>query len=208
MMAKTPPGPSPAPSAGWPRRPDRTADLARMRVPTLVLVGEDDVITPPDEAKAMAEAIPERPARRHPRGRAPRPAREPGGVQPGDPRRSCDGLAVSASTGRRRRSAPLRRPPAGDDNPRVPHRCDPIDGPCDANRCPRPRTSALITTAGGPARADRPHPGARPVRVRHRVRLRGHVRAGPLPGPGRDRRPARGDRPAGLPRPRRRSGTW
>jgi pimeloyl-ACP methyl ester carboxylesterase len=39
-------------------RPDRRGELARISVPTLVLVGEEDVITPPAEAKAMAEAIP------------------------------------------------------------------------------------------------------------------------------------------------------
>jgi pimeloyl-ACP methyl ester carboxylesterase len=39
-------------------RPDRRADLAAIAVPTLVLVGEDDLITPPTEVKAMAEAIP------------------------------------------------------------------------------------------------------------------------------------------------------
>jgi pimeloyl-ACP methyl ester carboxylesterase len=39
-------------------RPDRRADLARISVPTLVLVGEEDVITPPAEAQALAEAIP------------------------------------------------------------------------------------------------------------------------------------------------------
>ena len=39
-------------------RPDRTADLARIHVPTLVLVGEDDVISPVAEMRALAEAIP------------------------------------------------------------------------------------------------------------------------------------------------------
>ena len=43
---------------GMAARPDRTGDLVRIAVPTLVLVGEDDVITPPAEARAMAEAIP------------------------------------------------------------------------------------------------------------------------------------------------------
>ena len=41
-------------------RPDRTAGLAAIRVPTLVLVGADDAIAPPDEARAMAAQIPER----------------------------------------------------------------------------------------------------------------------------------------------------
>lgn len=39
-------------------RPDRTEDLARIAVPTLVVVGADDEITPPAEARAMAAAIP------------------------------------------------------------------------------------------------------------------------------------------------------
>jgi pimeloyl-ACP methyl ester carboxylesterase len=38
-------------------RPDRRGDLARISVPTLVIVGEEDVITPPAEAKTMAGAI-------------------------------------------------------------------------------------------------------------------------------------------------------
>jgi pimeloyl-ACP methyl ester carboxylesterase len=39
-------------------RPDRSSELAGITVPTLVLVGEHDVITPPAEARAMAQAIP------------------------------------------------------------------------------------------------------------------------------------------------------
>ena len=39
-------------------RPDRRGDLAKIAVPTLIIVGEEDVITPPAEAEAMAEAIP------------------------------------------------------------------------------------------------------------------------------------------------------
>jgi pimeloyl-ACP methyl ester carboxylesterase len=38
-------------------RPDRTADLAAIRVPTLVVCGADDVISPPDEMRRMADAI-------------------------------------------------------------------------------------------------------------------------------------------------------
>jgi pimeloyl-ACP methyl ester carboxylesterase len=38
-------------------RPDRVADLAAIRVPTLVLVGEEDVVTPPVEAQSLADAI-------------------------------------------------------------------------------------------------------------------------------------------------------
>jgi pimeloyl-ACP methyl ester carboxylesterase len=43
---------------GMAARPDRTIDLPRIGVPSLVLVGEDDAITPPSEAKTMAGAIP------------------------------------------------------------------------------------------------------------------------------------------------------
>jgi pimeloyl-ACP methyl ester carboxylesterase len=39
-------------------RPDRRGDLPNIAVPTLVLVGEEDVITPPIEAQALADAIP------------------------------------------------------------------------------------------------------------------------------------------------------
>jgi 3-oxoadipate enol-lactonase len=39
-------------------RPDRRGDLAKISVPTLVLVGEEDVITPPAVARSLAEAIP------------------------------------------------------------------------------------------------------------------------------------------------------
>lgn len=38
-------------------RPDRTEVLGRIAVPTLVVTGADDVVTPPDEAAAMAAAI-------------------------------------------------------------------------------------------------------------------------------------------------------
>jgi pimeloyl-ACP methyl ester carboxylesterase len=43
---------------GMAMRPDRSGDLARISVPTLVVVGQEDVITPPAEAKALADAIP------------------------------------------------------------------------------------------------------------------------------------------------------
>jgi pimeloyl-ACP methyl ester carboxylesterase len=39
-------------------RPDRRGDLARISVPTLVMVGEDDVISPVPEARGIAAAIP------------------------------------------------------------------------------------------------------------------------------------------------------
>jgi 3-oxoadipate enol-lactonase len=43
---------------GLAARPDSRAMLPGISVPTLVLAGEEDVLTPPDEAKAMAAAIP------------------------------------------------------------------------------------------------------------------------------------------------------
>lgn len=43
---------------GLAARPDSRPTLATVRVPTLVLVGAEDVLTPPDESEAMAAAIP------------------------------------------------------------------------------------------------------------------------------------------------------
>lgn len=39
-------------------RPDRRAELPAISCPTLIMVGADDVLTPPAEARAMATAIP------------------------------------------------------------------------------------------------------------------------------------------------------
>jgi pimeloyl-ACP methyl ester carboxylesterase len=39
-------------------RPDRRAELSSIACPTLVIVGAEDALTPPAEAKAMADAIP------------------------------------------------------------------------------------------------------------------------------------------------------
>ncbi len=39
-------------------RPDRRADLAGIDVPTLVIVGSHDAVTPPSLARALADAIP------------------------------------------------------------------------------------------------------------------------------------------------------
>jgi len=39
-------------------RPDRTAELPEIAVPTLVMVGGDDALSPPAEARSMAAAIP------------------------------------------------------------------------------------------------------------------------------------------------------
>jgi pimeloyl-ACP methyl ester carboxylesterase len=58
VMEATPPRGIAGALRGMAKRPDRTADLAAISVPTLVLVGQEDVITPPAEAKTLAEAIP------------------------------------------------------------------------------------------------------------------------------------------------------
>jgi len=39
------------------KRPDSTDDLAKIEVPTLIIVGEDDAVTPPDAARKMHEHI-------------------------------------------------------------------------------------------------------------------------------------------------------
>jgi pimeloyl-ACP methyl ester carboxylesterase len=39
-------------------RPDSTSTLATIDVPTLIIVGDEDVITPPKEAKRLQEGIP------------------------------------------------------------------------------------------------------------------------------------------------------
>jgi 3-oxoadipate enol-lactonase len=58
IMEKTSPRGVAGALRGMAIRPDRRAELPGISVPTLVLVGEHDVITPPAEARAMAEAIP------------------------------------------------------------------------------------------------------------------------------------------------------
>ena len=40
-------------------RPDATEELAKISVPTLIVVGEDDSLSPPDVAQAMQERIPD-----------------------------------------------------------------------------------------------------------------------------------------------------
>jgi len=47
-----------AAARGMAERPDMTARLAEIRCPVLVVVGADDVISPPTEMRAMATAIP------------------------------------------------------------------------------------------------------------------------------------------------------
>jgi pimeloyl-ACP methyl ester carboxylesterase len=43
---------------GMGERPDSRPTLAAIRVPTLIVVGEADAVTPPDAARAMEAAIP------------------------------------------------------------------------------------------------------------------------------------------------------
>lgn len=47
-----------AASRGMAERPDRTGLLAGLSVPVLVVVGEEDTLTPPEESRSMAERIP------------------------------------------------------------------------------------------------------------------------------------------------------
>ena len=54
---------APPPAVAWAQRamaarPDSTETLRTVDVPTLVVVGEEDVISPPADAQAMADAIP------------------------------------------------------------------------------------------------------------------------------------------------------
>jgi pimeloyl-ACP methyl ester carboxylesterase len=58
MIASAPPAGVAAASRGMAARPDSTDLLPRIDVPTLVLCGEQDAITPPAEMRAMAERIP------------------------------------------------------------------------------------------------------------------------------------------------------
>jgi pimeloyl-ACP methyl ester carboxylesterase len=58
VMRHAPPAVVAATLRGLAARPDRTAVLPRIVVPTLVVVGAEDAITPPAEARAMAAAIP------------------------------------------------------------------------------------------------------------------------------------------------------
>jgi pimeloyl-ACP methyl ester carboxylesterase len=58
LMEKTRPHGVAGALRGMAIRPDCRPMLAQISVPTLVLVGEEDVITPPDEVKSLAAGIP------------------------------------------------------------------------------------------------------------------------------------------------------
>ncbi|HEX3655506.1 MAG TPA: alpha/beta fold hydrolase [Pirellulales bacterium] len=57
MIAMAPPAGAAAAQSGMAVRPDVTAELAGIRVPTLLVVGAHDAISPPDEMRAIAQAI-------------------------------------------------------------------------------------------------------------------------------------------------------
>lgn len=57
-MEKTPAAGVAGALRGMAIRPDQTGRLGEIKAPTLVIVGEHDAITPPDGARAMADALP------------------------------------------------------------------------------------------------------------------------------------------------------
>ncbi|MBN2579920.1 MAG: alpha/beta fold hydrolase [Pirellulales bacterium] len=58
VMSRTNPRSLAAAVRGMARRPDSTPDLPQIACPTLLLVGEDDALTPPAEMRGMAQKIP------------------------------------------------------------------------------------------------------------------------------------------------------
>lgn len=58
MILSTPPAGIARALRGMAARPDSTPLLGAIRVPALILVGEEDTLTPPAESEAMAKAIP------------------------------------------------------------------------------------------------------------------------------------------------------
>lgn len=58
IMAATPPTGAAAALLAMAERPDSFPTLRALRLPLLVVVGEEDAITPPDESRRMAEAAP------------------------------------------------------------------------------------------------------------------------------------------------------
>ena len=58
VMAQTTPRGFAAALRAMAKRPDRRGDIDKIAVPTMVLVGENDVITPPTVARSLVESIP------------------------------------------------------------------------------------------------------------------------------------------------------
>ena len=58
MIANTPRESIAAALCGMAERPDSTPLLSQIKVPTLVICGEEDILTPPDVMRAMADRIP------------------------------------------------------------------------------------------------------------------------------------------------------
>jgi 3-oxoadipate enol-lactonase len=58
MMMDASPAAIASAALGMALRPDRTPQLHKIQVPTLVIVGEDDAVTPPATARKMAETLP------------------------------------------------------------------------------------------------------------------------------------------------------
>ena len=59
MVLETDPVAIAAAHRGMAIRPDVTSLLPNLRFPTLVIVGEHDVISPPQEMRTIADAIPQ-----------------------------------------------------------------------------------------------------------------------------------------------------
>jgi pimeloyl-ACP methyl ester carboxylesterase len=58
VMEKTPAQGIAGALRGMAVRPDRRGELSKIKAPTLVMVGEDDIISPPAEAREIAASIP------------------------------------------------------------------------------------------------------------------------------------------------------
>ena len=58
VMLSTAPSAIAAAQRGMAERPDATDEMSKLDVPTLILVGEHDAISPPDEMREIANAIP------------------------------------------------------------------------------------------------------------------------------------------------------
>ena len=89
--------------------PTARADLAKITVPTLVMVGEEDAIAPPEEARAMAEALPDAPLEVIPDAGHLAPLENPDGrneAMLGSSRAGMNGESSGSPPSRRIRVAP------------------------------------------------------------------------------------------------------